>query len=76
MQLKAVTAHYPAEAEWVWVQEEPLNMGAATFVRQQLGDGRLRLIGRPASGVTAEGLTAQHKINQAAIIQQAINVTP
>ncbi|MFA7155371.1 MAG: 2-oxoglutarate dehydrogenase E1 component [Proteiniphilum sp.] len=76
MQLEAVTAHYPAEAEWVWVQEEPLNMGAATFVRQQLGDGRLRLIGRPASGVTAEGLTAQHKINQAAIIQQAINVTP
>ncbi|MDD3979625.1 MAG: 2-oxoglutarate dehydrogenase E1 component [Proteiniphilum sp.] len=74
-QLKAVTAGYPADAEWVWVQEEPLNMGGATFIKQQLGDCRLRLIGRPASGVTAEGLTAQHKINQATIIQQAIDTT-
>jgi len=74
-QLQALTAHYPADAEWVWVQEEPLNMGAATFVKQQLGDCRLHLIGRPVSGVTAEGLTAQHKINQAQIIQQAIDAT-
>ncbi|HCC85281.1 MAG TPA: hypothetical protein DEQ06_01575, partial [Porphyromonadaceae bacterium] len=64
----------PADVERVWVQEEPLNMGAAAFVKQQLGDCHLQLIGRPASGVTAEGLTAQHKINQAAIIQQAIDI--
>ena len=74
-QLHELTAQYPADVERVWVQEEPLNMGAAAFVKQQLGDCHLRLIGRPASGVTAEGLTAQHKINQAAIIQQAIDLT-
>jgi len=73
-QLQELTAPYPADVERVWVQEEPLNMGAAAFVKQQLGDCHLRLIGRPASGVTAEGLTAQHKINQAAIIQQAIGI--
>src|SRR5690606_30944821 len=70
-QLHEIISRYPSDVELVWVQEEPLNMGAASFVKQQMGDCHLRLIGRAASGVTAEGLTAQHKINQHVIIQQA-----
>lgn len=74
-QLHEITSRYPSDVELVWVQEEPLNMGAASFLKQQMGDCHLRLIGRAASGVTAEGLTAQHKINQHVIIQQAIDTS-
>lgn len=69
-QIDDLIRKYPEDAEIVWVQEEPLNMGAASFVKQQIGDCKLRVVGRPVSGVTAEGLTAIHKINQAKIINQ------
>jgi len=65
---------YPENVELVWVQEEPLNMGAATFIKQQFADRQLLVVSRPPSGVTAEGLTAQHKINQVHIIDKAFNM--
>jgi len=46
-------------------------MGAALYIKQKLEDYKLKVISRPASGVTAEGLTALHKINQAEIINRA-----
>ena len=73
-QLEEILKSYNKNVELVWVQEEPLNMGAALFVKRQMEKYPLRVISRPESGVTAEGLTAMHKINQAAIIQQAITL--
>ncbi len=70
-QLEAVLQRYHKTVELVWVQEEPFNMGAALFVKQQIGDCTLRIISRPASGVTAEGLSAQHKVHQAIILNEA-----
>lgn len=72
-QLENILQLYPESAERVWVQEEPLNMGAALYMKQQTGDCRLRVISRPASGVTAEGLMAQHKVNQGLILDKAID---
>lgn len=72
-QLNAVLRQYSVDAKIVWVQEEPLNMGAALYMKQQMGDCDLEVISRPSSGVTAEGLTAQHKVNQAVIIDRAFN---
>lgn len=63
---------YSSDVEIVWVQEEPTNMGGALFVNSQLEDCDLKIISRPASGVTAEGLTAMHKIHQAQIIDEAM----
>ncbi|MDO5665527.1 MAG: 2-oxoglutarate dehydrogenase E1 component [Bacteroidia bacterium] len=71
-QLRELLKGYNQDVELVWVQEEPLNMGAGLFVKHQIGDCKLRIIARQASGVTAEGLTALHKINQAEIIKEAI----
>ena len=71
-QLNELRKQYNSDVELVWVQEEPLNMGAAMFVKYQLGNCNLQIISRPASGVTAEGLTAMHKINQTKIIKKAI----
>jgi 2-oxoglutarate dehydrogenase E1 component len=71
-QLNEVLSRYGKNPELVWIQDEPLNMGAATFIRLQMNDCDLKFISRPASGVTAEGLTAMHKINQAKIIKEAM----
>jgi 2-oxoglutarate dehydrogenase E1 component len=56
-------------AELVWVQEEPKNMGGWTFVdpwleltldRMDIKAKRARYIGRPASASTAAGLMSRH----------------
>lgn len=73
-QLNKILAKYPKDVELVWVQEEPLNMGAAIFIKNQLDSSPVSIISRPSSGVTAEGLTALHKVNQANIINKAIDL--
>lgn len=73
-QLRSLLGRYAANLELVWVQEEPINMGAASFVRERLSDLSLQVISRPASGVTAEGLTALHKVNQALIIEKSFTL--
>ncbi len=72
-QIRELLKKYNKNVNIVWVQEEPLNMGAALFVKQLIGDCKLQIISRPASGVTAEGLSAMHKIHQAQIIEEAIS---
>jgi len=72
-QIREILQRYPANMELVWVQEEPFNMGAALFVKQQMDDCTLEILSRPASGVTAEGLSAQHKMQQAIILDEAFS---
>jgi 2-oxoglutarate dehydrogenase E1 component len=74
--VKEVLERYANVEEVIWLQEEPANMGAWDFVRPRLRtliDGRwpLRYIGRPESASPAEGSSAWHKRNQAAIVEQA-----
>lgn len=71
-QLEEILKQYNKNVELLWAQEEPLNMGAALFVKRQMEKYPLRIVSRPESGVTAEGLTAMHKINQGIIIQEAL----
>ncbi|HEX4097205.1 MAG TPA: 2-oxoglutarate dehydrogenase E1 component, partial [Caulobacteraceae bacterium] len=56
-------------AEMVWCQEEPKNMGGWTFVdpwleltlaRMKISAKRARYVGRPASASTAAGLMSRH----------------
>jgi len=63
-------------AEIIWAQEEPKNMGAWTFIEPYLEESltaikakqiRARYIGRPAAASTATGIAAKHKKEQAAI---------
>jgi 2-oxoglutarate dehydrogenase E1 component len=75
-QLRTVLDGYQNLTEVVWVQEEPANMGAWTYVRfrlEELLDGRypLRYIGRPRRASPAEGSAAWHARNQQAITQHA-----
>jgi 2-oxoglutarate dehydrogenase E1 component len=59
------------QAEWVWVQEEPLNMGAWNHVRNHLMDFQIRSIGRKASASTATGFKKIHDKQQEALVAEA-----
>ncbi|MFN8061698.1 MAG: 2-oxoglutarate dehydrogenase E1 component [Vicinamibacterales bacterium] len=72
---------YPALDEIVWIQEEPMNMGAWTFMRPELetlvsGRVRLRYIGRPRSASPAEGSAAWHQLHQKALVAEAFDFAP
>jgi 2-oxoglutarate dehydrogenase E1 component len=78
-EIAALVARYPRRAAIVWVQEEPRNMGAWSFVRERLEDveqlaGRLRYVGRPRSPSPATGSHRRHLAEQEAIIREALAV--
>jgi 2-oxoglutarate dehydrogenase E1 component len=72
-QLNALYAKY-SKAIWHWVQEEPLNMGAATFLRMNLENINFSVISRKATAATATGYAKIHAQEQAALIDQAFSI--
>ena len=58
-------------ASWRWVQEESLNMGAASFLRMNLNAFSFTIIGRQPSASTATGYLKMHVKEQAAIVAAA-----
>jgi 2-oxoglutarate dehydrogenase E1 component len=73
-------ARFP-NAEVVWAQEEPRNMGAWTFVEPLLewvldhaktASRRPRYVGRPASASPATGQASKHASEQRAVCDQAM----
>ena len=69
-------------ADVVWCQEEPKNMGAWSFVEPYLEfcleksntkSARARYAGRAASASTATGLLSKHQAQQAALIDEALS---
>ncbi len=74
-------ARFP-DAEIVWAQEEPKNMGGWFFVEPALEwvldhigakSKRPRYAGRPASAATATGLASKHASEQASLVEQALS---
>ena len=63
-----------SKAIWHWVQEEPLNMGAATYLRMNVKNINLHIISRAASAATATGYAKVHAKEQAAIIEKAFSI--
>ncbi len=57
-----------------WVQEEPLNMGAASFLLMNLKSINYGVIGRQPSASTATGYSKVHAQEQAEIIETAFSV--
>jgi 2-oxoglutarate dehydrogenase E1 component len=68
--LAAVLERYGDDAQRIWCQEEPRNMGAWQHVCARL-DG-VRYAGRPASASPATGSLARHKAEQAAVVADAL----
>ncbi len=62
------------KATWFWVQEEPQNMGAASFLQMNLKGINFGVISRTASAATATGYAKVHAAEQAEIINTAFNI--
>jgi 2-oxoglutarate dehydrogenase E1 component len=74
--LRRELERFPALREIVWVQEEPRNMGAWTYIEprlRELADGALpvRYEGRPFRASPAEGYADKHAAEQARIVRAA-----
>jgi 2-oxoglutarate dehydrogenase E1 component len=72
-QLEALFRKY-SRATWFWVQEEPLNMGAAGFLQLNLKTLPFGVISRQASASTATGYNKVHIQEQEEIIQTAFAI--
>jgi 2-oxoglutarate dehydrogenase E1 component len=71
--LLQVMDNYSRADDVVWLQEEPRNMGAWTFVERQLRDMRaLRYVGRPAQASPAEGWAEAHTAEQQRILTEIL----
>ncbi len=73
--VEAILNAHP-NAEVMWVQEEPRNMGAWQFIAERFLElGRkLRFVGRKASASPATGSHKRHVEEQRAIVTQALTV--
>ena len=72
-QLEMLKQKY-AGATWFWVQEEPLNMGAAAFLKMNLPQINFGVISRMASAATAAGHQKVHAREQQQIIDTAFGI--
>jgi 2-oxoglutarate dehydrogenase E1 component len=75
--IQQVLDRYASIDEVVWVQEEPKNMGAWTFVaprlRAAIGNALpIRYVGRPERASPAEGYAGPHAQQQERIVQEAL----
>jgi 2-oxoglutarate dehydrogenase E1 component len=79
-QLDEIVARYPNAREVIWLQEEPANMGAWSFVKGGLFEHfgathTIQRVSRPESGSPATGSHAVHVQEQAALLAAAVEVS-
>lgn len=72
-QLEALFNKYD-KATWFWVQEEPLNMGAASYLQMNLKSINFGIISRQSSASTATGYNKVHMQEQAELIETAFAI--
>ncbi len=72
-QLEALNARY-SKATWFWVQEEPLNMGAASFLQMNLKSINYGIISRQPSASTASGYSKVHAQEQSELVDTAFSI--
>jgi 2-oxoglutarate dehydrogenase E1 component len=80
-EMREMLAGYPALEQLVWVQEEPRNMGAWSYVEPKLRElapegVHLTYAGRPERASPAEGYPAAHVAEQTRIVQEALKGRP
>ncbi|MFO8067670.1 MAG: 2-oxoglutarate dehydrogenase E1 component [Bacteroidales bacterium] len=72
--LAKIRSKYHKAKQWLWVQEEPQNMGAWQFLRENLKDYNLSVIARPPSASPASGSSQFHKLQQRKIVEKAFEL--
>lgn len=67
-QVGEVIRNYPNAIQWLWVQEEPQNMGAWNYIRDNFLNIPIQVVSRQPSGSPAVGLSKLHTQEQQEII--------
>jgi 2-oxoglutarate dehydrogenase E1 component len=85
-ELQALVGWYRNLREIIWLQEEPANMGAWSYIKPRLYDliehlrlphhVKLNYCGRPESASTAEGTHMQHEMEQERILREVVHGVP
>jgi multifunctional 2-oxoglutarate metabolism enzyme len=76
-ELRTELLRYPAGAEVRWVQEEPANQGAWTFVAPRIGRlaaGGVARVSRPDASAPAVGSARRHAAEQRELVLRAFSV--
>ena len=73
-QLEALRKKYTHATEWVWVQDEPENMGPWPFVLRKLRQFPFEVISRKESASPATGYKKAHLSEQKRILDTAFAV--
>jgi 2-oxoglutarate dehydrogenase E1 component len=76
-QFKAVMRKYKKVRQFIWVQEEPKNMGAWLYIHSRLEDmiGKpVEYVGRNAAASPATGFPNIYRKEQAAVTEQALKM--
>jgi len=71
-QLTALRKKYKRAKKWLWVQEEPENMGPLTHIVRHLSDFNLTCISREESASPAVGNSKVHQMEQDDLVQRAL----
>lgn len=71
--LRAIKNKYKNSEQFLWVQEEPENMGAWPYICRKLRNRQvtLEVVSRKESSSTATGYAAQHAIQQKNVVNRA-----
>jgi 2-oxoglutarate dehydrogenase E1 component len=75
--VEAIISQYPNAANFVWCQEEPLNMGAWSYIftrLEKVTGSRIRYAGRRTASSPAAGSKAMHYREQKALLTAAFEV--
>ena len=78
--LLGVIAQYPNAKQVIWVQEEPMNMGAWSHVKRRLEPKlpdqlSLGYVGRPERASPSEGYAIAHQAQEEKLVQAALDPT-
>lgn len=69
-QIKGILNEYSNYKKCLWVQEEPENMGAWTFILRKFKFAEIEVVARPNSATTASGLHELHKLRHQKIMDK------
>jgi 2-oxoglutarate decarboxylase len=79
-EIRAALVRYPDATDFAWVQEEPANQGAWSYIAlnllEHLNGVALRRISRPAAAAPAGGSTKMHEVELRALIDASLPRVP
>ncbi|MCF8303162.1 MAG: 2-oxoglutarate dehydrogenase E1 component [Bacteroidales bacterium] len=70
-QIRGILEKYNNIDQYLWVQEEPANMGAWAYIQRNMKNVSLLLVARPESGSPATGSPKLHEERQRKIMEKA-----